>query len=156
MTTRLILIACLALAPLGGCHSLDTLAGPLLTIDYDFAYTDVPDEKRLKLKFVSRSKRQICLGHDFWPASGNLTTESGNNIGVYLFVQERIYACKNTDFVGYCPTKSCYNPVSQGETRQAFLVYEGFGLPEGSYGLHKELKYKPQPFWCDTGKFAGD
>jgi hypothetical protein len=153
MKTHKFLVVGFAFVSLAGCQCTSSIGDPLLTIDYDFSYTDSPDQQRLKLKVVSKSTREICLGHDFWPSSGNLTTEYWNSSGVYLFVQDRIYAYKNTDFTDYCPTKSCYNPVNMGETREAFLEYQDFGIPEKSYGLPKTLKFKPQPTWCDQGSF---
>jgi hypothetical protein len=129
---------------------------PLPGVDYQYTYLDVPEERRLTVKVISTSKRQICVGRDTWPRSGQLATNTGTSTGVYLFVQKRIYAYRSTDHWGYCSQKSCYGPLDQGQALEGYVSYEGFELPESDYLLTKELKYKPQPFWCDLGRFIGN
>jgi hypothetical protein len=134
---------------LAGCQSLcvNLCVRPLASADYTLTITDDPSERRLHVTFTGMSKRQMCLGHD-WPSSGSMFTEGGSSTGVYLFVNQRIYAFESTQYRGYCTDLRCYNPVRRGETREGYFSYDGFGLPESEYGATKVLKFKPQPFWC--------
>lgn len=140
---------------LAGCQAAREggASHPQLNQDYTFTYADAPDLERLKIAFTSKSKRQICVGRETWPVNGLLTTSAGASTGVYLFAQGHIYAYKDTTEWAYCPQKSCYKPIGQSETIEDYLTYESFGLPKDSYTSPKDLKFKPQPFWCDRGNF---
>jgi hypothetical protein len=127
----------------------------LLNIDYQYSYSDVPAEARVRTRFVSLSKRELCVGRETWPSSGYLSTNDGTSNGVYLVVAQRIYAFKDTQHWALCREKSCYNPLGKGESLDGYLPYADFQLPESEFLAKKELKYKPQPFWCDQGHFLG-
>jgi hypothetical protein len=77
-----------------------------------------------------------------------------NSNGIYLFIEQRIFAFKEQKYWAYCVEKHCYNPVNNGEEVEAFINYESFGLSEEYFELPKTLKYKPEPFWCDTRRFV--
>lgn len=126
---------------------------PVRSFDYDYFYEDRPNERRLELTLVSKSKRRLCIGREKWPnVNGKMDTSSYN--GTYLFVASRIYAFKDSEYQGYCSAESCFHPLEEGEKAESYLNYVDFGLPEDSYDLPKELKYKPEPFWCNRGRFS--
>jgi len=130
---------------------------PSRTTDYDFAYTDDPENQRIKLTFVSKSSREICVGRETWPDAVGEVTENGYNNGIYLIVGGDIFALRESPDVnrGFCNEKSCYNPLAKGQRLDAYIRYNNFSVPAVHQFSAKRLKYFPQPFWCDRGKFFG-
>src|SRR5262245_47433529 len=108
-TCSVMMIAC-------RCLDSDLQRMPLLNIDYQYSYSDVPAEARLRTRFVSLSKRELCVGRENWPSSGYLSTNDGTSNGVYLVVAQRIYAFEDTRHWAVCREKRCYHPLGKGES----------------------------------------
>lgn len=134
-----------------GCQSIcgNVNAKPFTGSDYQYSWTDDPAEHRLQVRVLSTSKRQLCVGYQTWPKSGVMSTNEGPSVGVYLIVEGHVYAYEDTRHWAFCAELACYRPLKRGESVEGFLSYEGFGLSPNEYKKSKELKYKPQPFWCE-------
>jgi hypothetical protein len=90
----------------------------------------------------------MCISIETWPGSGSVATNVGYSYGVYLLVDNVIYAYKDSEYPGECLEGSCFNALRPGAKIEGFFTYSDFGLPEGSYAQRKELRYQPQPYWC--------
>ncbi len=121
---------------------------PVAGRDYQFTYSDAPDERQIRLTLTSNATRQICTSPSTWPSAiGRLHSASGR---VYLKVQGRLFDYKDFD-MGACMVKACGNPLGHGGTLKAFLLYSDFGLPADLDSQPKTLIFEPMPFWCDQG-----
>jgi hypothetical protein len=114
-----------------------------------YTYSDAPSEERIKVNLVSESSRQMCVAMETWPSSGTVSTNRLNTTGIYLITAGIIYAFKDTEDHGECFEGSCVIFINKQDRIDGYLPYADFGLPQNSYSLQKELKFVPQPFWCE-------
>lgn len=152
---RIILFMSYLLTFLVGCQFVHkkTELIPLLNYDYDFFYLDNVEKRRIELVFKSKAERQICVGRETWPSLSGGMRGAENSNGIYLLIGEKIFAYDEQDYWSYCVEKKCFNPLREGEQIEAFIPYEKFSLSDKYFLAKKILKYKPEPFWCDTRSF---
>lgn len=91
----------------------------------EYAFTDMPEKRRIELRYHNTSEQTVCLLPEFWPnQAGKINQASGE---VFLLVGDRRFAIEDFN-TGYCP--DCRLAVAPGETVRASIGYDAFDLPE--------------------------
>jgi len=101
-----------------------------------------------QVRLAAVSHRKMCVRVEAWPSSGSVSTQAGGSYGIYLLTNRVIYEYRSTDYPGECLTGSCVIVLPNERELHGYLSYAEFGLPTNAYSTPKELRFKPQPFWC--------
>jgi len=115
--------------------------GSLFPIDFEFI--DVPDERRIELRYRNELAYTVCLLPEFWPnKAGKIDQASGQ---VFLVVGDQRFAIEEFN-TGYCP--DCSLRVGPGEIVEASIGYDAFSLPESLVTEEKHLEFVPKAYRC--------
>lgn len=105
--------------------------------------TDIPQEKRIELRYRNPLRETVCLTPDQWPNAAGKIDQAGDYVFVVIDGKRYPMVSFNT---GYCP--SCVTRVAPGEEVLASLSYDDFGIPDKLVTRPKRLVFSPVAFVC--------
>ena len=139
MVRKTCLVLVVTTIALASCVTSRVLYWPL---DYQ-SFDDLKGAKFM-MSFRNVQKNDVCLSDSNWPnSSGNLNQMSD---AVWLEVDGRRFPIADIN-TGYC-TENCAVRVHPGQTVNASLPYENFGLPSNLFKRPKKLHFDAFAFSC--------
>ncbi len=107
-----------------------------------YAFTDQPDQDRIKLSYTNDTNRQVCLLPEHWPNKAGKMNQANS---VFLVVDDTKYPVEYFN-TGFC--QGCSLAVQPGETVTAFIAYADFALPEALHDAPKQIEIPAIAFTC--------
>jgi len=110
----------------------------------EYNYRDIPNERKIELTFTNGRKLAVCLYPGHWPNSEVAIDSFPNPIALLVAGNRFEFKRGNTE---YCPGGCCLL-VEPGKTVRAYLLYDGFKVPDDLVNEPKELEFKPKAWYC--------
>ena len=121
-----------------------TTSNRMISIEYRFF--DIPEKRRIELKYENSHSNTVCLLPESWPNQGGKINQASEYVFLVIGGERFPLVDFNT---GYCLEKDgCAIYVAPGEEISAYISYDDFNVPEDLINTKKSLDFSPVAFEC--------
>lgn len=121
--------------------------GPKTKIPIEYQFIDIPEERRIELRYQNDLKYTVCLFPEVWPNQAGKIDQASDSMILVIEGESFPVIDFNT---GYCP--GCAIRVSPGEDVKTSVSYDDFNVPEHFETSEKILDFSPFVFRCREKK----